>query len=78
MSILLLLSNKAAKYHAVKKFSWLSICQNKTTEDKIFELSAVAVDKRGDGVDETGSKAAGVKKFDVEETKIGEARTVEA
>ena len=78
VSILLLFSNKAAKAHALKKFSWLRICQNKTTEDRLFELSAVAVDKRGDGVDKTGSKAAGVKKFEVEETKIGEARMVEA
>ena len=50
MSILLLLSNKQAKVHAVKKFSWLRIFQNKTTEGGIFELSAVTVDNRAAGV----------------------------
>ena len=70
MSILLLLSNKEAKSHSVKKFSWLSIGQNKTTVDRrMFELSAVTVVNRGDGVDQTGREAAAVKKFEVEETK---------
>ena len=78
MSILLLLSNKAAKAHAFKKFSWLRICQNKPTEDRIFELSAIVVDTKVDGVDKTGSKEAGAKKIEVEENKIGEARMVEA
>ena len=78
VAILLLLSNKEAKAHAVKKFSWLRICQNKTEEDRLFELAAVVEQNREDGVDNTGTKAAAVEMFAVQKTQLGEARRVEA
>ena len=78
VAILLLLSNKEAKAHAVKKFSWLRICKNKTEEDRLFELVAVVGENRGDGVDKAGTKGVAVKKFAVEKTQIREARREEA
>ena len=74
VAILLLLSNKEAKAHAVKKFSWLRIFQNNTTEEIVIELAAVVEESRGDreAVDEMGSEAAGVETLEVEETSVGE------